>query len=617
MTDSSQEASPPPERSRRRSVEDRGSTVSMTSTTTGLPDRYRPIDRVGPDEPTSTGVIQCWRAKDRVLNRDVAIRVHTPAGPPAHAWISRALTAGGLATPALAMVYDASEGTSDPQVPGGAAYVVNEWIDGETLSERLSRGPMPDREVRTVLRRLAEGVAEAHRVGLAVGGLSPENVVLRPNGLVGLRAVPAATGTIDGDIAALGALLEACLTGLATGDGGARPLTGPSDLVALVRRARSTAPGQGLSSVAAMASLLAERPRTGGSGSSTSHQHRTEPHRDDTDSGWLRRLRERRPEASAGETNPPAVDIVDEDEAVRLAPQTLPPVPPVRPVTSADTALSSAALGGDTIDAGRVGPHAVPPARRHGADHDGWGDPDEPFDVLAAHEGHGGYGGPSTGETDIDEDGARRHRLVVIGLPLLALVVVVALAWWVGSTLLDVTGSVDETQGSTPSVSAPADASQAPGSTVPAGAPVAIVDGEVFDPLGDGEPENDQDVELAYDDDPSTGWSTLEYRGSPAFGNLKDGVGLLLDLGDAEALSGVTISTTAPGATVEIRTADKPADELNGFDPAADGTLEDSTELTFDEPVTARFVLVWITGLVRSDDGFSAAISEVTVHAAG
>ena len=66
MTESSPEASPPPERSLRRPVQDRGSTVSMTSTTTGLPDRYRPIDQVGPDEPTSTGVIQCWRAKDRV-----------------------------------------------------------------------------------------------------------------------------------------------------------------------------------------------------------------------------------------------------------------------------------------------------------------------------------------------------------------------------------------------------------------------------------------------------------------------------------------------------------------------------------------------------------------------
>ena len=119
----------------------------MTSTTTGLPDRYRPLDEVGPTETTATGVIHCWRAKDRVINRDVAIRVHTPAGPAAHAWITRALTAGGLATPALAMVYDASEGSGDPQAPGGAAYVVNEWIDGETLTERLSRGPLPEREV--------------------------------------------------------------------------------------------------------------------------------------------------------------------------------------------------------------------------------------------------------------------------------------------------------------------------------------------------------------------------------------------------------------------------------------------------------------------------------------
>src|SRR4051812_29295360 len=182
----------------------------MTSTATGLPDRYRPLDQAGPDEQTETGVIRCWRAKDRVLNRDVAIRMHTPAGPAAHAWIARALTAGGLANPALAMVYDASEGSvGAPGETGGAAYVVNQWIGGETLAERLTRGPLPEREARTVLRRLADGVAEAHRVGLAVGGLTPENVVLRPNGLVGLRAVPAATGTTDGDIAALGELLEA------------------------------------------------------------------------------------------------------------------------------------------------------------------------------------------------------------------------------------------------------------------------------------------------------------------------------------------------------------------------------------------------------------------------
>jgi hypothetical protein len=584
----------------------------MTSTATGLPDRYRPLDQVGPDEPTATGVIRSWRAKDRVLNRDVAIRVHTPAGPAAHAWISRALTAGGLATPALAMVYDASEGTGDPEAPGGAAYVVNEWIDGETLAERLVRGPMPEREVRVILRRLAEGVAEAHRVGLAVGGLSLDNVVLRPNGLVGLRAVPAATGTIDGDIAALGALLEACLTGLDPAVPEPRPLTGSSDLVALVRRARSTEVGQGLSSVAAMAALLGERPRSG-SGPRTGPSGATAPV--DTDSGWLRRLRDRKAGAPADAVEGQSVD----GEPVLLDPQTLPPVPRVRPLGPGDAPLSASALGGDTIDAGTVAPSAgayagprpagAPTRSWDSADHDG---PLGMLDDRPLPDYDDGYDDDLPPE--YEEDGAKRHRFVVIGLPLLALALVVLLAWWIGNALLSVSGDIDEPVGSTPSTSAPADGSA---DTTPAGTPATIVSAEVFDPQGDGDPDHPEDVPLAYDGDPTTAWSTYEYRGSPAFGNLKDGLGLLLDLGDAQEVAGVTLTSTAPGATVEIYTGDTAATELDGFDRATEGTIEGETGLAFDEPVTARYVLVWVTGLVPSAGGFSADIAEIAVQPAG
>jgi hypothetical protein len=613
MTGLSQDAAPPPEHPRRRPEQEQGSTVSMTSTATGLPDRYRPLDQVGPDEPTPTGVIRCWRAKDRVLNRDVAIRVHTPAGEAAHAWIARALTAGGLATPALAMVYDASEGIGGGPggdiAPGGAAYVVNEWIDGETLADRLARGPMPDREVRTILRRLAEGVAEAHRVGLAVGGLTPENVVLRPNGLVGLRAVPAATGSIDGDITALGALLEACLTGLGTDGSAAGPLTGSPDLVALARRARSTEPGQGLSSVAAMASLLAERPRTGPAGAAPS------PRAEDTDSGWLRRLRERRSEPAAND----AESIAATDDPIRMSPDTLPPVPAVRPVTQADAALSAGALGGDTIDAGTVAPRAGAYAASRGAaggpptPADAWSEEeDEPFGVLADDAARG-YDYDDDRLPD-DEDGASRRKLVVVGLPLLALVLVIALAWWIGSALLSVSADVDG-QGSTPTASAPAEDTAA--NQAPAGEAIPVAGATVFDPFGDGEAENDQDTPLTIDDDPATAWSTLTYRGSPAFGNLKPGVGLLLDLGDTQSVAAVTVTSTTPGATVEIRTADAPADDLDGFTAVADGTVESETEFAFDEPVTAQYVLVWITGLVDGPDGFKAEIAEVTVQAAG
>lgn len=565
--------------------------MSMTSTVTGLPERYRPLDQVGPDEHTDTGVIQTWRAKDRILNRDVAVRVHTPAGPAAHAWITRALTAGGLATPALAMVYDASEGSGDPQAPGGAAYVVNEWIDGEPLSERLAEGPLPEREVRTVLRRLADGVAEAHRVGLAVGGLTPQNVVLRPNGLVGLRGVPAASGTIDGDVAALGALLEACLTGLRPGEAEPRPLHGPSDLVALARRARSTEPGQALSSVAAMAAILTERPRTrNGSGPSRSDAARAE----EADNGWMGRLRDRRGEEPAPDAAP-----------VRPAPDTLPPVPPVRQAAPTDTVVAPSVFGGDTVDARTVVPATGAYAGSRAAGGDRTADDDF-------------YAGPPTGATDLEDDGdgARRRRLLVVGLPLLALLVVVGLAWWVGTSLLSVAGSVDE--GSRPSISVPSPGPQEgeDDAPAPAGEPATVQDAVIFDPEGDGEPENDGDVPLTVDGDPATTWSTVTYRGSAAFGNLKSGVGIVYDLGSSQALSGVTVTTPTPGATVEIRTADSVAGDVDGFDAAASGTLEETTELGFDEPVEARYVLLWVTGLVPSGDGFAATIGEVGVQAA-
>jgi hypothetical protein len=569
----------------------------MTSTVTGLPDRYRPLDQVGPDEPTATGVIRSWRAKDRVLNRDVAIRVHTPGGPAAHAWIARALTAGGLATPALAMVYDAAEGSEDADAPGGAAYVVNEWIDGETLAARLQRGPLPEREARTVIRRLAEGVAEAHRVGLAVGGLTPEHVVLRPNGLVGLRAVPAATGTVQGDISALGSLLEASLGGpqaVEAAGRGSRRGGVPPDLAALVRRARSTEPGQGLSSVAAMVSLLNERPRTGPSAAIV-----------DAEGGWRRRRTEDADHAGPAADAVPPAPTVSVDAPVWVDPDSFPPVP-AAPTRAVRTAAEPVAALTDEAAPG-----------------DPWTRTSDDLDAVLHGEGwtDGGYrdeeyaGTGSTDVADTEEPGARR-RVAVVGISVLALAVVIALAWWVGTNLLSVAGSVDEVPGSTPTGTS---SSAAGSSSAPAAgaAPAAIVSAGVYDPEGDGQPENDNDVPLSFDNDPSTSWATLEYRGSPRFGNLKDGVGIMYDLGQAQDLSGVTITTSTPGITVEVRTGDQPDGDLDGYPVGAHGTVDGTSDLTFAQPVKARFVLVWVTGLVPSEGGFSGDLSEVVVHGAG
>ncbi|MFQ1004157.1 hypothetical protein [Modestobacter sp. SSW1-42] len=532
----------------------------MTSTTTGLPDRYRPLDQVAPDEVTPTGVIRSWRARDRVLNRDVALRVHTPGGPAAREWINRALTAGGLATPALAMVYDAAEGTGGTE-PGGAAYVVNEWIEGTRLSDRLAEsGPLGEREASAVVRRLAEGVAEAHRVGLAVGGLTAEHVVLRPGGLVGLLSVPAATSTEKGDIAALGALLELCLTA-----GRPTPIASP-DLAALVRRARSTDPANGLSSAGAMVALLAERPRTAPQ----------EAARPDglTDSGWMRKLRDRRDLADAAD---------DPGGPVRLDPHTLPPVPGRAMARPLAARYTPAVDDEDDLD---------------------W---EETF--------------PDEEEADDEPAPTARRRLAVVGLPLLALAVIIAIGWWVGSNVLTVASSVDsDGTGSVPGVTAgssPAAGEPSSPAAAAPGAPLPVTTAAVYDPFGDGEPENDDDVPLTTDGDPATAWTTLDYRNSPDFGNLKDGVGVVYDLGSDQAVGGVQLQTTKPGATVEVRTGGTPDGDLGDFTVAAQGELTGTTDLAFAAPVTTRYVLVWVTGLVPAGSVFNADLAEVTVQAAG
>jgi putative peptidoglycan lipid II flippase len=145
---------------------------------------------------------------------------------------------------------------------------------------------------------------------------------------------------------------------------------------------------------------------------------------------------------------------------------------------------------------------------------------------------------------------------------------------------------------------------------------VKVAKGTVFDPGGDGEPENDNQVPQSFDGDPATVWKTLTYQGAPTFGNLKDGVGVVYDLGSEQKVVGATIATTLPGATVEIHAASGPDGALEDWPLLAKGTLEKSTDFTFEKPATTRYVLVWVRKLVEGDGGFLADLAEVEVQAA-
>jgi hypothetical protein len=225
---------------------------------------------------------------------------------------------------------------------------------------------------------------------------------------------------------------------------------------------------------------------------------------------------------------------------------------------------------------------------------------------------------------DADDDGtrprddgagdARRRRLLVVGLPVAALAVVIALAVWFGN-VISPDGLTDDQAPvpSAPPSSAPP-AQETPGPSD--GPALAITGASVFDPQGDGNPDHPDEVPLSFDGNPSTAWSTVTYRGSAAFGNLKDGIGLLYDLGSEQTLTGLHVTGTA-GATAEVRVGDRPDGDLDSYRVVARGELGDSADLSFDEPVATRYVLLWLTGLAPSDGGFSAEVAEVTPTPAG
>ena len=124
-----------------------------------------------------------------------------------------------------------------------------------------------------------------------------------------------------------------------------------------------------------------------------------------------------------------------------------------------------------------------------------------------------------------------------------------------------------------------------------------------YDPQGTGS-EHSSSAPLATDGDPTTAWYTEHYA-SPAFGGLKDGLGLVVNAGRAVKLGTLTVSTSTPGFTAKILAGSSPS---NGFqtDSAAQ-TVSGTTTFTLSGK-TAQYYVVWITQL---PPGGSAKIEEV------
>ncbi|MGW6442993.1 protein kinase domain-containing protein [Lentzea sp. NPDC055074] len=133
-----------------------------------LADRYRLGEVLG-----TGGVAQVRRATDVLLARDVAVKLFRPGDDLADARrIDNEICAlAGLSHPGLVTVYDADPGGETP-------YLVLELIEGRTLRDRLSDGPLSVEHVRRVGAALADALAHVHARGFVHRDVKPSNVLL-------------------------------------------------------------------------------------------------------------------------------------------------------------------------------------------------------------------------------------------------------------------------------------------------------------------------------------------------------------------------------------------------------------------------------------------------------
>jgi Tol biopolymer transport system component/predicted Ser/Thr protein kinase len=137
---------------------------------------YRILEKLG-----SGGMGVVYRALDPRLNRQVAIKFLPEAFSADPSRLRRfeqeARAAGILNHPNILAVYDV--GTHE-----GSPYIVTELLEGETLRERLSAGPLAARRAIDYALQLARGLAAAHEKGIVHRDLKPENIIITKDGRV-------------------------------------------------------------------------------------------------------------------------------------------------------------------------------------------------------------------------------------------------------------------------------------------------------------------------------------------------------------------------------------------------------------------------------------------------
>ncbi len=138
---------------------------------------YRVGERLG-----SGGMGVVYRAEDTRLGRSVALKFLPPDlvrdEVARHRFVQEARAASALDHPNLCTIYDIDE------TPDGRLFIAMAHYTGETLSQRLGRGPLEPVEAMRIALGIARGLAHAHAHGIVHRDIKPSNVMLTADGEV-------------------------------------------------------------------------------------------------------------------------------------------------------------------------------------------------------------------------------------------------------------------------------------------------------------------------------------------------------------------------------------------------------------------------------------------------
>jgi serine/threonine protein kinase len=142
-----------------------------------------PRTKLGPYEIQSPlgagGMGEVYRARDTQLDRTVAIKIlpaHLSCDPEAKQRFDReARTISSLSHPNICHLYDVGE-------QDGASFLVMEFLEGETLADRLHKGPLPVEQVLKCGIEICDGLEKAHKSGVIHRDLKPGNIMLTKSG---------------------------------------------------------------------------------------------------------------------------------------------------------------------------------------------------------------------------------------------------------------------------------------------------------------------------------------------------------------------------------------------------------------------------------------------------